>query len=142
MIIVPYNRTHIDDMIAQEGQAYLSKYVTADHAKALEGKWAFTGKDGDKVLISAGVIELWPGRGVAWAYIDRDAGKCFPSIHKAVKRFIDYCPIRRIEATTDVGFEPANRWIKMLGFTLEAPVMKAYNPTGNDSSLWAKVKDV
>ena len=142
MIIVPYNRTHLYELQPQEHQAHVMSIVTPEQAKTLETKWAFTGKDNDgKVLICAGVIEVWANRGLAWTYIDKDAGKHFKAIHNASKRFFDYCPLNRIEATVHVNFEQGHRWMRLLGFTLEAKVMRMFLPNGEDMALYAKVKN-
>lgn len=86
-------------------------------------------------------MKYWEGRGEAWAIIDDDCKKEFLTIHNFAKRFFEICPLKRIEATVDAGFSPGHRWVKMLGFKLEAPLLKSYLPNGGDSSLYAKVRE-
>lgn len=140
MIIVPYKAEHLDKLDLQEGQQYLAVYLKPDLRKLLEGEYSFTGFDGDKVVGCAGLLPQWENRGIVWAYLASDSGRHFPAIHKAVKRFLDAAPFNRIEATVDAEFEPGHRWVKMLGFKLEAPLMRKYRPNDGDSALYARVR--
>lgn len=140
--MVNYKAEHLDQIVEQKATAYLRAYITPDHMRELEkSKMSYTGIVNGRVVFCAGVIEYWPGRGEAWTFIDGDCKKEFYAIHKIVKRFLEVCPVKRVEATVDVGFEQGHRWVKNLGFKLEAPVMKSYMPGGGDSSLYAKVRD-
>ena len=139
MIIVPYKAEHLISVVAQESQAYLSRWITPEQSRALEGPYAFSAIDGDKVLGCAGVVEHWPGRGLAWAYLDKDIGRNMVGVHRAVKRFFEVCPVRRIEAAVDVNFDAGHRWVQMLGFELETVRMKAYRPDGGDCAMYVRI---
>ena len=140
MIVVPYKAEHLLALQMQPGQGYCLRFVTPEYANALESQWAFTALDGEQVVAVGGVMEMWENRALAWAFIDRRAGGYFPSLHKAVKRVLDLLPYRRIEAETPCSFEQGHRWLKMLGFELEAERMRAFRVDGGDSALYARVK--
>jgi len=141
MNIEPYKASDLYNLDLQDGQAYLSDWVTVDQAKALEDNgWAYTGFVNDKPIACIGLLPIWQGRGMAWAYISCEAvGRQFIPIHKAVSRFLDACYLQRIEMTVDCEFEAGHRWARMLGFEMEAECMKSYRPDGGDCSLYARV---
>lgn len=129
---------HLD---LQEAQHDLrAQFGDPAYGSALEATaQAFTAWDADgRVLACAGVHEVWPGRGVAWALIGRDAGREFRAIHRAVSGFLSQCPLRRVEMVVDAKFTAGHRWAKMLGMTPEG-TMRAYSPAGDDYVLYARV---
>lgn len=140
MQVVDFKAEHLEQIALQEAQQYLLSHVEPDMGAHLEGHQSFTGIADGKVVACAGVLPYWEDRGLAWAYLSEDAGAHFVAIHKAVKRYLDVAPFKRIEAAVDVNFEAGHRWIKQLGFELEAPVMKAFRPDGGDASLYARVR--
>lgn len=140
MILAPYKAEHLLAMRLQPGQEHCLPYVTEDYAKALEGEFAFTALvDGEPVAVG-GVHEVWANRALAWTFIDGRAGKHFLGLHKLVKEILDLVPYRRVEAETSCDFPQGHRWLKMLGFELEAERMRAFRVDGGDSALYARVK--
>ncbi len=140
MIVVPYKAEHLLALKMQPGQSYLAPYVTDEYAKLLESQWAFTALDDEDVVAVGGVAELWSNRGLAWAFVDTRAGAHFLALHKAVQRVLDLVPYRRVEAETPCEFRQGHRWLRMLGFQLEAPRMKSFRIDGGDAALYARVK--
>tara|TARA_R110000803_G_scaffold14586_3_gene40481 strand:+ start:6595 stop:7023 length:429 start_codon:yes stop_codon:yes gene_type:complete len=141
MNVIPFKAEHLFGVDLQDSQAYLSNWVSHEQAAALEGTaWAYTGVIGNSIAGCAGVLPMWQGRGVAWAYISKIAARQhFISVHKSVSRFLEACYIQRIEMTVDCDFEQGHRWAEMLGFTMEAERMRAYRPDGGDCALYARV---
>jgi len=141
MQVVPYKAEHMDQLDMQEAQQYLAVYLDARLRKSLEGDFSFTLLDGDEVLCCAGIVEQWQNRGMVWAYIANGIGPGrFTVLHQHAKRLLDIAPFDRIEAAVDDGFEEGHRWVRALGFTLEAPLMRRYRPDGGDSALYARVR--
>lgn len=140
MIIEPFRAEHLEALQLQDGQAYCGPMLTVEYARMLEGQFAFTAMADGKVIGVGGATELWAHRALLWSFIDRRAGPHFVAVHRATLRFIEMLPHRRIEAEVDVDFEPGHRWIRALGFTLEAPRMRAFRVDGGDSALYARVK--
>lgn len=138
--VVPYRAEHLMNLRIQRGQKYCAHLVTEEYAKALESEFAFAVLNGEEVVGVGGVSEIWPGRALAWTYIDARAGKHFVELHRIVKRVLDLVPYRRIEAETPCDFPQGHRWLRMLGFELEAERMRAFRVDGGDASLYARVK--
>lgn len=141
MDIVEFKAEHLSQMDLQDGQSYLSDLLSHEQAKAIEHtEWAFTGVCNGRVMACGGILPVWPGRGMTWAYLsDKAKASAFVQVHRAAKAIVDNCFLHRLEATVDVDFEPGHRWVKLLGFDLEAPVLKNYRPDGGDCSLYARV---
>lgn len=137
--VVSFEATHLYRMNVQGAQAPLRSQVSPMQARAVEGPMSFTALADDRPVCCAGVVEYWPGRGEAWAFLADDCGREMRAVTAAVRRFLDVCPIRRVEAAVDVDFEPGHRWCRLLGFALEAPRMRAYLPNGGDCALYARV---
>jgi len=140
MRIIPFKQHHLEIIELQESQAYLGSWVTPDIAKALEAHISFTGIANDKVIACAGMIKRSECWGTLWAYLSKDAGKHLISIHKASRKLIEGSMLKRIDTTVDCEFEAGHRWMKLLGFEMEAERMRCYRPDGGDSSLYARIK--
>ena len=141
MDVIAFKAEHFRQIDLQESQQYLAPYMSEVQAKALEDSgWAWTAVDEHGPIGCAGIVHMWQGRGLVWAYIaSRATGSKFLGVHKAVQRFLDGCYIKRLEMTVDTGFEQGHRWAKMLGFEMEAPHMEAYRPDGGSVSLYSRV---
>lgn len=93
-----------------------------------------------RVLGVAGLGVHWEGRAEAWCLLAREVPtRLWPAIHRAALRGIEAAGFRRVEATAKQGFEPAGKWLRMLGFVPEG-VMPAYGPDGADHMRWARVR--
>lgn len=142
MIVVPYKAEHLTGLMVQGAQQYLRGYINLENAKAVEPYPAFTGIASDgRVLGCAGILPLWNGRAQSWAFLGGGLDHQFVAIHRAVRRFLDTCGVRRIECTVDAGFEEGRRWAGMLGFRLETPEpMAGYREDGGACFLYARVR--
>lgn len=133
---------HFDELVEQKATSHLRAFVTKEHVEAMvESPHSYTAKSDGQVLACGGVKEYWPGRGEAWVVLSGSAGKELVAIHKATEALLASCGIKRIEATVDRNFQQGHRWVKLLGFKLEANRMVAYFPNGNDGSLYARVAE-
>ena len=140
MIVVPFQPAHFSALQAQPSQAWMMGVFTPAQVAALALCPSFTGLHEGEVVGCAGTIPFWSGRVMAWAMLSARAGGHMVAVHRAVKRFLETCDARRIEATVDIDFEPGHRWMGALGFTLEAPRMDGYRPDGRACSIYAKVR--
>ena len=140
MKIDVFKASDLMELDEQEATQWLRAYVRPEHAAALERGMSYTARVDGKIVVCAGVVEHWEGRGEAWAFLAKDSGKHFVAIHRAVKRFLDVCPIKRIEAAVDYEFEPGHEWVTMLDFKIEAQRMRGYFPDGRDATLYARVR--
>ena len=140
MRVVPYEAGHLLQLQLQRGQAQYAPHVTPEYARMLESAHAFTGLVNDEPIVVGGVAELWENRALLWSFIDRRAGPHFIAVHRATMRFLELLPYRRIEAECDCEFAAGHRWLKKLGFEMEAPRMRAFRVDGGDAALYARVK--
>lgn len=140
MIIAPFEANDLQLLREQKATQYLAPYLPAAQAKVLEGVHSYTAWVDGVPLISAGLVEYWPGRCEAWATIAYDAGKHFVAITRAVRRYLNVAPFDRIEAHVDLKFAQAPRWAAMLGFTLECALKPKYFPNGNDAACYVMVR--
>jgi hypothetical protein len=141
MTIEPLIADHVMNVLLQPSQACFASSIDAEYANRLVVSGpAFSAIHNGEVLACAGLIPQWEGRAIAWALVAAEAGPHFVRIHKAVKRFLELQKIRRIETWVYPTFEPAHRWMRLLGFKLEGR-MTAYGPDGSDGDLYARLWD-
>lgn len=136
-----FKAKHFEDLKDEKSVMGLIPFLSEEHLNNLENsQYAYAGIKNGRTLFCAGVAEYWTGRAESWAILRSSAGNEMLGITKIVKRFLEVCPIRRIEASIDVDFEQGHRWAKMLGFNLEAACLKSYFPDGKDCALYARVR--
>lgn len=138
--IAKFKAIDLDNMRRHTGRIDVAK----KHWEEIERtqKHSFTVRIENRILACGGIVEYWPGRGEAWAVVDKFCGNDFLIFDRIVRRFLKMAPYRRIEATVPKDFEQGHRWAKMLGFKVEAPTLEGYGFNGEDFSLYAKVKHV
>lgn len=101
---------------------------------------AFTGLvDGVPIGI-AGVIPKWPGTVHVWALLSPACGPWMREIIHFVRHVLAGLPQPRIEATCVCEFELGHRFLKVLGFKMEAERMVKFDPAGRDHALYARVR--
>jgi len=137
--IIPFRAEHLAVIKLQDMQAHLSNWVTLEQGKGLEEFPSYTAIEDGKPMGCAGVLNMWHGRAMAWAFISKTNPRTFVKAHRAVQRFLDGCYVQRLEMTVDCDFPEAHRWAKMLGFEMECERMKHYSPDGRDCALYARI---
>lgn len=140
MYEVPFRAEHVFQMKIQTGQEWVEKHLELDDIRTLENEWATTLMEKGKPLICVGPMVYWSNRALIWSFIgDMITTTDFLKIHFRAKRYIASLPFNRLEAAIDTDFAVGHRWIKLLGFKLEAKCMKAYQLDGRDSSLYSRI---
>ena len=139
--LVPFKAEHLSHLLSKQSvpafglnpdELDLNRLETAPHIYSVLSD--------DVPFLCGGVVEYWPGRGEAWAVFDPQCRNVFLSLHHIAKRFIEACPVRRIEAAVELDFQQGHRWVLALGFTLETPKARAFLPNAKDCSIYARVK--
>ena len=142
MRVEPFRAWHLQDLVLQRAQAAWRGRIDGEAGAALEASGlAWTVMDGERTVGCGGVIDRGGGRGEAWALLAQDAGTAMLGATRAVRRYFETAPFRRIEAVTAVDFHPAARWTRLLGFTWEGR-MRGFCDTGGDADRWAIIKEV
>lgn len=141
MIVRPWKLGDTERIDLQPAQEYLRDVVDVgvDLSEVSEAGLAWTAEHDGQVLAVWGVIPQWQNRALCWAVMGKTAGRHFVPIHRECVRFLDRLPFRRIEAHVDVGFSEGVRWMKMMGFEMEA-YLRAFRPDGADMLQFARIR--
>ena len=141
ILIEPYRPEHMSSLRIQPAQSLFVPYAEDNaYCRALaEAGPAFAAVRDGLTLAIGGCVEQSPGRAIAWALLSQTDGASFVRIHRAVARWLEVAPWRRIEAVVDAGFPAGHRWMSMLGFSHEGR-MRGYTPEGGDCDLYARVR--
>ena len=138
--IEPFRPEHLLALRLQATQATAQALMTLDHGRQIAAcaGLAQSAMVGDEPSASAGVIQLWPGRAYAWAYLGEQAARHWKTVHRAVNAALDGARWRRIEMAVDVRDPGAKRWAHHLGFAFEG-VARKWTTDGRDVEIWARV---
>ncbi|MDB5472000.1 MAG: hypothetical protein JWR84_3560 [Caulobacter sp.] len=139
--VFPFRAAHLKQLTLQPAQAAWRGRIDGEAGAALEASsLAWTLFAGGRVIGCGGVIDRGGGRGEAWALLAQDAGPAMLAATRAVRRYFETAPFRRIEAVTAVDFRPAARWTRLLGFKSEG-LMRAYCEDGGAAMRWAFIRE-
>lgn len=94
----------------------------------------------EKPILIGGYRLYYPGRAEGWLIIGKPKPTSYPKMVRVIKRYMDINPVRRLEMTVSHEFSHGERWAKLLGFTLECPLLKAFTPDGKNASLYVRVR--
>lgn len=138
----PCKQEHLKLIHPQDGEQYNQLVYTSPYFKELlESEFSLSAWAGSRCIGAGGIMQIYPGRSVAWAYIGRDAGRYFTPLVRKMRKVLETFPCRRIEITVIMDFEPGHRLAKLLGFECETPNgMRKYGVNGTDETLYARVK--
>jgi len=139
---IPFQARHILDLDLQPAQKGITSYLNLDNLKTLENEWAVTVMERGVPALCAGTIVYWDNRAYLWSFVSSRVTRYnFIEVHRIARRYLLGLPFRRVEATVDVDFPAGHRWLRLLGFTLEAERMQAFQVDGRDCALYARVRD-
>ena len=139
--ILPFKADHIKQIRQQPHDLVeLANFTDEQYAMIEKMPDQYSIEIDGRVRACCGLTRYWENRGEVWVIFDVDSGMYFIRMVRAMKKFLDEVDCRRIEACVISNFIPGHRLVKLLGFALEAPLMRKYGVTGFDYSLYAKVK--
>lgn len=143
LLLEKFRAEHFEALRGEPSVAPLLGHLTSAHLSALESApYAYSILRDSRVLVCAGVAEYWPGRGEAWAVLSTGLRHDLVRVTKMIRRFLEVCPVRRIEAAVSIEHDAGHRWARLVGFQLEVPLLKSYLPDGRDCSLYSRVRGV
>lgn len=96
---------------------------------------------GTEVLVCAAIVECAPHRAKVWSVVSEAAGPHLYQISRIALQEMKKLPYTRLEATVDCEFEAGHRWMKVLGFELEAERMRLFSDDKRDHALYARIKN-
>ena len=139
--IIRFKAEHIWFLSLQEYDSIeLGGYNLSFYKHAEKLNHAYTIVVNGVICACVGLVEYWENRAEVWTIIDKNSGKYFYQIVKAMKKLISNLDTIRIEATVVKDFKQGHRLVKLFGFELECECMRKYGVTGLDYSLYARVK--
>jgi len=94
--------------------------------------------DGNPVACG-GTLEQWPGRHIAWVYLNKETGAHMKFITRAVQKGMAKLK-GRIEMTVRADFAQGHRWARILGFRIENEpgILRAFGPQGEDHVAYVR----
>lgn len=136
----PFRARHIDALNIQDEQEWVTEVYGTDDFRALQTPYSHTLFQDGVPIVCCGAFALSKVRASCWAILSsRIDPHLFREVHTLGKKFLASLPFKRLEAVVSVDFAAGHRWVKALGFQLEAPCMRAYELDGTDCALYAKV---
>ena len=142
--LVKFSKEHLRPMMNQKKNGFIARWLEHGHADIMEREAAsFTGVIGDKVAVCGGITFFWPGRGYLWAIFSEDFRENFVPVFRGVKKALDALEYTRLEMAIALecdDYSIAVRRAKLLGFKLECHRAEKYLPSGQDCSIYARIK--
>ena len=124
--IVPFQRWHVGWL--QEDGMFRFDFGTL---QTLEQQNSWTAVvDGDPIACG-GTIQQWPGRHIAWMYLNSKTGPHMRFLTAEVLKGLRQVQ-GRIELTVRQDFAAGHRWARILGFVVETPLLRGYGPEGEN----------
>jgi hypothetical protein len=151
---VPFRRAHlakIQEAGDAEGGFFATDIGTLMALEQMPNIWTIMWDD--VPLLCGGTVEQWPGRHLAWAYLNKTTGRHMIHTTKAAIQIINNAK-GRVELTVRRDFAKGHRWARLIGFDVEElpglmvervplsmPVpgtLKRYGPEGEDHIAYVK----
>lgn len=140
-VVVPFKPWHFGWLKESHSETLNGIVVGDDVLRQMQAHNSWTGVVDGEPVACAGTVMQWPGRHTAWAYMCKGSGPHMRWITQEVlKRIVDIKG--RIELDVLANFKAGHRWARTLGFRVEAPLMKAYGPAGEDFVGYVRLNDV
>ena len=141
--VKPFVSADLRELSLQPAQEWMQPVLEKpEYAAAIEGAESYSIFIDGHIVAIGFLAMIWEGRAQLSALVSTMVGpRQMIALHREVKRRIDACRVRRIEATVDDLFMPGHRWLSMLGFKCETPAgMPGHLPDGRRSFLYARVR--
>lgn len=137
--VVPFKGFHYRWLSEDNPTADGGMFVASDETLAqLERQNSWTGVVDGRPVVCAGTYTQWRGRHTAWAYLGKGTGPYMKWITKRVRANLANVQ-GRIELTVRSDFPQGQRWARLLGFEVEAPLLRKYGPLGEDHIGYVRI---
>lgn len=140
IVVVDFKKEHYFKMTHTEATKKFMGLMKDGQLEALEKTpYSRSFMEGNEVVACAGIIELWEGRGEAWAMLNPKHNQNMIGLIRWFGSLLDNFPIRRIEAPLVADYEPGIRLAKLLKFKKESGLLKHFFPDGRDAIMYARI---
>lgn len=137
--VIPARPFMAERMKLQSAQTLTGQTMApCDIENAIAGGMALAAVEGDKIYGMAGIFEIWPGRGMAWALLAEDFAPRRWTGFKLMKRALDASPLRRVEAYVADAHVEGENLLRHLGFEKEGVQRMFWQD--RDFALYARVR--
>lgn len=138
--VVPFRPEHLQALRVQACQRAMRDATPAAVMVNCARLPSFTALAGGEPLACFGMVPIWPGRAICWAYLAEDIGRRMTAVVRAMRAAIAEHQPARLEMDTPDGFEEGHRMARLLGFRKEVGGLAHYYPDGAAASLYARIK--
>ena len=138
-MVIPFRGHHIAELDNWGAQQWMrTHFGDLDYSVYEQAGPAHTGVAGDHVVICAGLMRINDYRAIAWAFVADTLPQHMVAAHKAVSRFLERQPFKRVEAFVEPESQAAVRWVQMLGFQLECAEKPFFLPDGGTAAEYVR----
>jgi hypothetical protein len=140
--VEPFHADHLAALAVQPAQRELATQAAEERRTLGYGLSAtgpcFTIRNGagGPVLFCGGAGISHPGHATLWSVFDKDAGSQLRAIDRCTRRFIAKLEHRRVDTIVRADHEEGHRWVMLLGFELEGPVLGDYFEDGAGACIY------
>jgi hypothetical protein len=139
-MITPFATEHVWMIQPQPAQLATMAVMTPSLAETLVGQNSWTLWRDRRIVAIAGVAHAYAHCGEAWAILSDEAGKYMLAVDRLARAILQDAPYRRITTYVRCDFAEGHRWIKSLGFEVEAKTCRMAGPEMADYALYALVR--
>ncbi len=97
----------------------------------------------DKIICCGGVVIIWQGVGAAWVVFSEEMPSHGLWLTRMTKRVLEDAvrifKLHRLETMVEASNERYRRWVKVLGFTPENGVARAYTADKKDTTRFERI---
>ena len=138
----PLRAEHLTTLTLQPEQQYFEELISSpeDYIKMVSDGDAYAIMEGEETMCAFGIIELWPNRSMIWALMSANCGPHMTGMVRIGRRLVKNSGSKRVEAHVACDFTAGHRFMKLLGFEIEAERMRSYEPDGRDCTLYARIQ--
>ena len=142
MFVQTLKAEHLTHLELQPEQEYFKQLIAnpEEYISMVSEGDAYAIIEGNQTLCAFGIIELWPNRSMIWALMSATCGPYMTGMVRIGRRMVRTSGYKRVEAHVACDFEAGHRFMKLLGFHVEAERMRSYEPDGRDCTLYARIQ--
>jgi len=91
-------------------------------------------------VATMGVMYIHGQRWYAWALMGAGAGRHMRAITRTAMACLDMTPPGRVDCAVLADFAAGHRWVEMLGFEVETPLLRLYGANGEDYTGYVRIR--